>query len=151
MDQSGFKKTNFLWVYVILVLGLLGLVDATYLTYSNLSGGGLTCPLTGGCDIVTTSSYSHIAGVPIALLGMLYYLSVSVLALLIVRTKDTKSFRFIFYLSSLAFLFSLYLTYVQFFVLRTLCQYCLTSVIISTLIFFVSLFFRNKYQNNPNS
>ncbi|MDP2933241.1 MAG: vitamin K epoxide reductase family protein [bacterium] len=145
MDQQNLKKSNFFWIYVILALSLLGLVDAVYLTYSSLRGGELTCPLTGGCDIVTTSSYSHIAGVPIALMGVLYYLSVFVLALLIVRTKDTKGFRFIFYLSSLAFLFSLYLAYIQFFVLHTLCQYCLTSVVVSTLIFIVSLFSRNKY------
>lgn len=140
MEQE--KKSTF-WIYLILVLSSLGLLDASYLTYKSLSGGGLACPLTGGCDIVTTSSYSKIAGVPIALLGVLFYLSVLILTALAIKSRDSKYHEYVVYSSFFAFLFSLYLVYVQLFVIRALCLYCMTSVLLVFLIFVSSLFLKN--------
>src|SRR3989344_3660577 len=70
------------WVsWVIALASLIGFADATFLSVKHFQGTVPPCVLFSGCDTVTTSSYAVIAGVPVALLGVLFYLSVLILSL----------------------------------------------------------------------
>ncbi len=130
---------------LVLVFALVGFLDATYLSIKHYTGGTLPCSILDGCDTVTTSAYASFGPVPVALLGALFYLSVIVLAILRLQNQDSaKPLNLIFWLSSLAFLASLWFVYLQFFVIKALCLYCLISATTSTLIFLLALWWRRR-------
>lgn len=123
----------------ILVLGFLGFLDTVYLTAEHFLGAAPRCVLFSGCDVVTTSAYSTIGPVPVALLGAVFYLFVFVLVLRYLDNHSGVLLRLVAYLSILAFLFTLYLVYLQLFVLHAVCVYCMFSALTSTGVFAVSL------------
>lgn len=109
------------------VLGLPGSAVAAYLTYSHWADQPTVCGGIGECELVQTSEYSDIVGVPVALLGLLYFLAMSFLAL--TRLKWTQgglewahSAAFSMALAATAFV--AYLTYVELFVLEAICVWC---------------------------
>ena len=62
-----------------LVFGLVGFLDATYLTIQHIRGGDQTCGPLWDCAAVADSQYAEIGGIPIALFGALYYLLIFLL------------------------------------------------------------------------
>lgn len=131
------KPNKLIWG--IIVLSFIGLLDATYLTVSHYSGAQLSCSLTTGCNTVTTSVYSEILGFPVALLGLIFYFTVLFASLLYFDLKKPTLLKIIAPLAAAAFLSSVYFMYIQFFVLKALCQYCILSALLSTAIFILSL------------
>lgn len=140
---------NSLTALIFLILGLAGFIDSSYLTANHYLGTALNCPILGGCETVTTSSYSKIFGAPVSLLGNIYYLAVIILAVAFWDSKKRKLLYFISYLSGAGFLASLAFTYLQFFVIKALCFYCLMSAGISTLILANSVFFLKRDRHTP--
>lgn len=140
-------KAKTLSVFVFL-LGLIGFIDATYLTIKHYVGGTLPCSLLKGCDTVTNSTYSMLGPVPIALLGALFYLLVLVLVLAYWQSHLPSTRRrlveLVWWLGLLAFLASLSFIYIQVFVLQALCLYCLISAGTSTLIFFLTTWWHQR-------
>ena len=132
-----------IWIKVIILFSALGLIDAGYLTYKHYTGGVVPCSLTNGCETVLSSQYSEVFGIPISLLGILFYAVVLILAVNILDNK-IKVFKFLLIISGIAFAVSLVLVYLQFFVIKAICAYCLTSAGISTIIFLSVLFARNR-------
>ena len=128
--QPKFKKI----LVAILVLAALGLVDALYLSVEHYRGEVPPCTLTGGCEKVTTSEYSVLFGVPGAYLGALYYISLLSVLFLFVDLKKKNLFHLATGIVSMGFLFSLYFTYLQFFVIEALCPYCLFSALVSSIL-----------------
>ena len=63
------------FIPLILILAFAGFVDATYLTISHFRGTALACTISNGCETVTTSAYATLFGLPVALLGLLFYLT----------------------------------------------------------------------------
>ncbi|MBI2055121.1 MAG: vitamin K epoxide reductase family protein [Candidatus Sungbacteria bacterium] len=133
---------------IFLILGSLGFLDALYLSVSYISGVPPSCFITSSCDVVTTSEYAAIWGIPVAMLGVFYYFTVSLLALLTLDTKNEKFLSGLSWFTLLGFLASLWFVYVQFFILKALCIYCLLSALISTLLFILGVYviylFRRK-------
>ncbi len=127
-----------LW-WLLPLLSLIGFIDAIYLTASHYLGGDISCFLVGGCDVVTTSVYSTIGPIPVALLGALFYLTVLVLALLFFQTRLEVFLKLILALALVAFVASLYFLFLQIFILQAYCSYCLLSALISTLILLTAL------------
>jgi len=125
-------------VIALLVLSFLGFADATFLSAEALIGEAPNCVIFSGCEKVTTSSYSHIGPIPIAIFGALFYLSVFVLTLLFLDRKKVTVMIYVSYLSIPALLFTLYLVYLQFFVLQAVCIYCMFSALLSASIFVFS-------------
>ena len=136
-----------IWTKFIIFFSALGLIDAGYLSYKHYTGGVIPCSLTNGCETVLSSQYSEVFGVPISFLGMLFYATVLILA---VNIFDQKAhlFGLLLILSSAGFIASLGFVYLQIFVIKAICVYCLTSAGLSTLIFILVLFLRNKNQIN---
>lgn len=128
--QPRFKK----FLIAIFVLAGLGLVDALYLSVQHYTGEIPPCTLTGGCEQVTTSEYSKFLGVPVAYAGALYYLGLLIALILFIDLKRSIFFKLATAMVSFGFLFSLYLTYLQFFVINALCPYCLLSALISSIL-----------------
>lgn len=127
----------------IAVLALLGALDATYLLLGKLGiTGGYVCSVTGGCEVVNTSPYSEFLGMPVAAIGLLGYLAILVVALVAVQPRwlpDRRPDLLLGLLSGVAVAFSLYLTYVELFVLRALCQWCMVSQVLIIAIFVLAL------------
>ncbi len=126
-----------LWAFVI--LGFIGFLDASYMTVSHYTGAAVNCSLTGGCDEVLSSKYSVILGVPMALFGMLYYLFILVTAFFYLETGKKGALKILTLTTAFGFLFSCWLVYLQFFVIKSICQYCMLSAINSTILFIFGL------------
>ncbi|MBU6415406.1 vitamin K epoxide reductase family protein [Patescibacteria group bacterium] len=129
------------WLVVLfLVLSGAGFLDASYLTTKHYLGTPINCSLLNGCDAVTTSAYSMVSGLPVALLGAFYYFTIFIFVMLYVDTGAVNLFFVAVLITPLGFLASLWFMYVQIFVIHALCLYCLLSALISTLLFGFGIF-----------
>ena len=114
-------------------------MDAAYLTASHYTHVSLPCTITQGCEIVTTSSYSTAFGIPVALFGAAYYLSVFFGIATYKETKKSALLRGISWFTLLGLGASAWFVYVQAVILGAFCQYCLISAITSSLLFVLGL------------
>jgi uncharacterized membrane protein len=128
-------------------LALAGLVDASYLTVEHLSGRSVRCVVVSGCDQVLMSPYAELwGGLPLAALGALAYFAAFSLSILS-AFGDDSSRRLLVPLVALMFVFTLWLLYVQAFVIKAFCTYCLLSAAVTTalaLLIFVPLVARRR-------
>ncbi len=115
------------------LLSLVGLADAVYLTVEHLSGRSVRCTVTSGCSEVLASSYATIGGYPLALYGAFAYFTAFSLATLAAFGSERAGTLFAV-LVALMFATSLWLVYLQAFVLHAFCQYCLLSAAVTTLL-----------------
>ncbi|HYM65125.1 MAG TPA: vitamin K epoxide reductase family protein [Candidatus Sulfotelmatobacter sp.] len=114
-----------------LIVAFLGFLDATYLTIVHYKNIIPPCSITSGCETVLTSKFASVAGIPVALLGSLFYIAVMIFCLLIL-TNYKKIFLQGFYaLVGIGFIVSLILIYIQRVILHAFCQYCLLSEAVS--------------------
>ena len=120
------------------LVSLVGLADAIYLTVEHVTGDSVRCTIVAGCSEVLSSPYAVVAGVPLALIGSLAYFGVFSLATLaafryrIAATLLTP-------LVLLMFLFSLWLIYLQAFVIHAFCQFCLLSAAVTITLTVIAL------------
>jgi uncharacterized membrane protein len=111
-----------------LVLAILGLGIAGYLTYVHYANVDPVCNIAHGCHKVQTSAYAKLAGVPVALLGLLGY--VGILAALLVPGETGRMAAAL--LALIGFGFSMYLTYRELFTIDAICQWCVGSAVLMT-------------------
>ena len=118
------------------VLSILGIGVAGYLTILHYREDLLVCGITSGCKTVQTSSYSELVGIPVAILGVLMY--VSMLALVVVRLKRPvvydRATMAAFAIALTGVVYAVYLTYVELFVIDAICQWCVVSAILTAAI-----------------
>jgi uncharacterized membrane protein len=114
----------------ILVIAIIGLGIASYLTYTHYAGIKVACLSSGGCETVQASEWSKLAGVPVAVLGLIGY--VSILASLAVPGDMGRIGAF--GIALIGFLFSMYLTYRELFSIHAICQWCVSSAVLMTLL-----------------
>jgi uncharacterized membrane protein len=110
----------------VAIVSLAGLADATYLTVQALTGETLGCGGSPDCFKVLGSSYARVAGIPVASLGVLAYFSVFTFATFAVFGY-TRARIFLILTIGAMFLGTLWLLYVQAFLLHAYCRYCLFS------------------------
>ncbi|MBI4587313.1 MAG: vitamin K epoxide reductase family protein [Candidatus Rokubacteria bacterium] len=109
----------------VAALAAAGLAVAGYLAVTKWSGGSaLFCIAGSGCDVVQASRYAIFLGLPTALWGALLYALIGGLAL---RGLSPRRWLAAFLLAVAGVSFSAYLTYLELFVLRAICGYCLVS------------------------
>lgn len=123
------------------IISVLGLAVASYLTYEHYTGStGLSCPLGGGainCEAVTTSKESVVFGVPVALLGLLFFVPMLALSLPWAwRTSRRYVAQARLAMSSIGIVFVFYLVYAELFEIQKICIWC-TSVHVLTFLLFV--------------
>lgn len=124
-----------------IVLSIIGLIDSSYLTWIKLGDQEIMCANVGGCDVVNSSRYSEIGGVPIALLGAVAYFVILVFLLIENRSDflQENSSLYIFGLSLVGTLYSGYLTYLEIAVINAVCPYCVLSAVMMSVIFILSI------------
>jgi uncharacterized membrane protein len=121
--MAGSERTLRRW---LAALALLGLAVATYLAIEHARGAAPVCTAGGGCEVVAKSDYATILGVPVAALGVLAYLGLLASALARGDLARVGGFAIAFG----GFAFSLYLTYLELFVIDAICQWCVASAVI---------------------
>jgi uncharacterized membrane protein len=114
----------------IVVVAALGLAISAYLTYTHYAGTEPWCTALSDCEQVQTSDFATVAGVPVALLGLLGYVGV-LASLLIAGERGRIATAF---LAFAGFGYSVYLTSVEAFRLDAWCQWCVLSAILMTLL-----------------
>ena len=114
----------------LFVLGLIGLGIATYLTYVHYRGLSPICAVGHGCEKVQSSRYAKVGGVPVPVIGLVGY--VGILGSLLVRGELARLTT-----AGMAYVgvaFSAYLTYRELFSIHAICQWCVGSAIVMTII-----------------
>ena len=115
----------------IAVLAVAGIGIATYLTYIHYADVEAFCVAGGGsCQKVQTSDYAELAGIPVAVLGLVGY--ALILGSLWVPGDNGRLAGAVLALSG--FGFSLYLTYRELFTIDAICQWCVASAVVMTLL-----------------
>jgi uncharacterized membrane protein len=112
------------------VLCLIGIGVAGYLTYTHYAGLKVVCLSSGGCETVQTSVYSKLDGIPVAVLGLAGY--IGILFTLGIRNDIGRAAGF--GLALVGFLFSMYLTYRELFTIKAICQWCVSSAVLMTIL-----------------
>ncbi|HVD05611.1 MAG TPA: vitamin K epoxide reductase family protein [Gemmatimonadaceae bacterium] len=116
------------------LIALVGLFVALYLTLYKVGViGELACSI-GSCEAVQTSRWSTFLGLPVAAWGLAFYASVLAVALtgLMERYEDSRPLALgMLALTAWGALFSLWLTYLELFVIRAICQWCVISAVLA--------------------
>ncbi len=114
----------------ILLLSLFGIVVAGYLVYVHYEGLKVLCLSSGGCETVQASRYAKLDGVPVAVLGLAGY--IGILGSLAIRGELGRITGFA--IALIGFGFSMYLTYRELFTIKAICQWCVSSAVIMTVL-----------------
>jgi len=132
MPDSLPSEKRTVWSFVLIALvSLIGLGDAIYLTVQDLTGQNLRCTIISGCSEVLGSKFAHIGSVPLATVGAAAYFAVFSLAILAAFGYSFVR-PMLLVLVALMFLTTLWLLYLQAFVIQHFCQYCLLSAAVTT-------------------
>jgi uncharacterized membrane protein len=117
---------------LIAFVAALGIGVATYITIADSGGGAPKCLAGGsGCQTVADSSYSHLVGVNVAVFGIVAYVLLLGSAFL---ADDSGRFGG-FVVALGGFGFSVYLTYIEIFKIEAICQWCVASAVLMTILF----------------
>ena len=143
MDTMSRTAPAVAWrLWVMRLLALAGLGVSGYLTWTHLTNQAIMCGGSQECDLVQQSVYSEVLGIPVALLGMLAYATLLALMFLHVRLPEAWDAYIplaIFGISLIGVLYSAYLTYLEIYVIYAICRWCVSSAVIITAIFLLSL------------
>ena len=132
--QEGVGGRGRAWDAVVALVALVGLADAAYLTVEHMSGRSVRCMIVSGCDEVLQSSYATVAGgVPVAAVGLAAYFTVFSLATLAAFGYDGAR-KLLTPLVAVMFLATLWFLYLQAFVIKAFCTYCLISATVTTVL-----------------
>lgn len=130
-----------LWIFSV-GISIIGLVDAIYLTWIKISHNEALCLQgVGNCFSVNTSRYSEWKGIPVAIIGMVAYITI----LAILLTEHRFSFissngpLAIFGLSLVGVAFSAYLTFIEVAVIKAICPFCIVSTLAMLALFVTAI------------
>lgn len=133
-------------------ISILGFLVALYLTVEHLSGQPVKCIILSGCEKVLTSPYSEVFGVPLALFGAVYYFFIFCTSLFFIFGRTKKLLLAALLATPIGLLASAWFVYLQFFVIKALCIYCMTSALLSAILFLTAafVFFKLKRKAKEN-
>jgi uncharacterized membrane protein len=127
-------------------LATFGIGVATYIAIADAGGGAPACIAgSSGCQTVADSTYSHLLGVNIAVFGIVGYVLLLAAALLRGDAARMAGFG----LSLAGFGYSLYLTYLELFKIEAICQWCVASAVLMTVLFGVNAVRMVGYAGRP--
>lgn len=131
-----------LGVVLILFLAFCGVANSAYLTQHEMDGTPLLCNIDGlsGCNVVASSPYSHLFGIPLSEYGLLFYGTIFVLAALELIVFDRVVRRVIQALAGFGLVMSVIFTLLQIAVINAVCVYCMASALLAFLIFIFAWF-----------
>jgi uncharacterized membrane protein len=120
---------------------VVGLLVSIYMTIFKLTNNDAMCLGSGGCSFVNASRYSEINGFPVAAVGVIGFLALMITLFLERRSEffSDNGPLLEFGMSLMGVLYSIYLTYLEIYVIRHWCPFCVTSAIAITLVFILSI------------
>ena len=118
---------------------LAGLLVAGYLAYVETTLTEATCGAVGNCNTVQQSPYAQIAGVPIGVIGIIGYVAMLLVWVFDQYRKQATATWLLFGLALAGVAFSIYLTFLEPFVIGESCVWCLTSAVVMTMLLWLSL------------
>jgi len=131
-----------LYISIVLVLGVLGLINTLYLSYHTITKRPVACVFfpKEWCERVQYSSYSRTFGIPNSFAGFVIYSSILVLTYLFLQ--GSVPFTPVLWIIGIGLAFSTYFLYIQAFVLRAFCTWCVVSAIEFILLTLTVVFLR---------
>jgi uncharacterized membrane protein len=126
---------------LVALVALAGVFVASYLTLYKLGYIGTLACAVGSCETVQTSKWATLFGFPVGAWGVAYYLFVLALALAGLTGQLVDSRRLseiLLVLTGFGLVFSLWLTYLELFVIHAICQWCVISAILAAILFFLT-------------
>lgn len=133
----------------IFVFSLAGLMVSSFLFYEYNLQSPVICPTGAGCDVVRASPYSHFLGISMPILGVLFYLIMAILSVTHAQTINNLLFQLKLLVSIVGVGFGVYLTFLEIFVIKAICFWCVLSFIISCVIL-LSVILGHKNNDNRN-
>lgn len=137
-------SVNKILIFLGILISLIGFADASYLTIKHIQGSLPNCTIVHGCEKVLTSEYSKIAAVPVSFLGALYYLAIFLGLAIYLDSKNVTVLRLTALTTTVGLIASLYFFHLQLIVIKSWCQFCIVSIITSTLLFILGMVIYNK-------
>lgn len=141
MENDKIEKLN--WAFV--VVSFSGFMDALYLSIQHFRGLPIICTILEGCNKVANSIYAEILNIPVAYLGVAYYLTIFLLALWFLAAKNRNTVLLMSGFTIVGFLASVWFVYAQVFIIKAICFYCMISALTSTLLFIVGSYYLISY------
>lgn len=129
-EQTGPRRRAIVLDALAALVALVGLADAVYLTVEHVTGKSVRCTVIAGCSEVLSSAYATFGPLPLAALGALAYFAAFSLATL-AAFGNTSARKLLGVLVCIMCLMSLWLLYVQAFIIGHFCQYCLLSAAVT--------------------
>lgn len=122
---------------IFLLLSFIGILDTGYLTFQYLRKKPLVCPFNEDCSKILATKWSMILGVRNEILGLLYYIFIFLIVFISATSPELiPNFNlWIFIITGLGFLYSLFLTLISVFIIKKYCFYCSISAFITMLLF----------------
>lgn len=134
------------------ILSVAGIAVSMYLLTVHWGWWSAVCLGVGDCELVNTSRYSEFLGLPVALWGIGAYAALLALSLAVLWKKFSPwAQRGLFIVSAIGVAFSLYLTYVEVFILHEICPWCVLSAIIVTAIAVLSALEMRAAEAEPDN
>jgi uncharacterized membrane protein len=130
------------WLYRISVITVVvGLLVSIYMTIYKVTSNDAMCLGSGDCSTVNASRYSEVYGIPVASVGIAGYFAILLVHWYERRDKffEKNGLILIFGMALTGFLFTVYLIYVEFALLKAFCPFCLASQTAMTIIFIISI------------
>jgi uncharacterized membrane protein len=126
---------------IAIALTVIGLAVSIYMLIFKITDNTTMCLGSGDCSVVNASRYSEVGDIPVAAIGVAGYGAILVLLLLERRPGFFKenAVLVVFGLSLTGFLFTVYLVYVEIYLINAYCPFCITSQVAMTLIFILSI------------
>lgn len=132
---------------LLTVLAMLGIIDAGYITYGELTGIVPNCQPPFSCQTVLDSPWSKVGPVPLAAFGLVFYavmFTLGIISFMDIRSISIQQYRVpvhvvVAVLGSLGMLFSMWLLFVMGVILKAWCLYCLLSALNCSMIFILSV------------
>jgi uncharacterized membrane protein len=133
-------RTDRILFWVGFAAATVGLLVSIYMTIYKLTNNNAMCLGSGGCSYVNASRYSEVGGFPVAGIGVIGFLAIMVVTLLEMRSHFfTENGPLLeFGMSLLGVLYSIFLTYLELYVINYICPFCVTSALAILAVFIVS-------------
>jgi uncharacterized membrane protein len=126
-----------------IIFSVAGLMVSAYLYYIYTFELPLPCS-NNGCEIVRYSKYSKMFSLPVPLYGIVFYLSVLATSISVLLFKGDVLKKFLLLSTVAGFAFSVYFTFLEIFVIKAICNWCVISAVFSSLLFGLYLYLWKK-------
>lgn len=146
MERDKIEKLN--WAFI--VVSFSGFMDALYLSIQHFRGLPIICAILEGCNKVASSIYATILNIPVAYIGVAYYFLIFLLALWFLTSKNRNTFFLMSGLTVVGFLASVWFVYLQIFVIKAICFYCMISALTSTMLFILGSYYWVSYYSSED-